>query len=111
MKKTILFLVALILVPMMAWANPFVTCDTYPLTEGVFELQYNTGELVSTQPLIVTGGSKVYYDLKFDPVGKHVVKARFKSLWGDVVMNALSKDRTFQVKERSLLDLRLQTRP
>ena len=82
--KTLFFLMALILIPMTAWAKPFLTCNVYPYTEGVYELVLNDGQVIPVQPLIVTGGSLFYYDTQLIPVGKYIAKVRWRSLWDDV---------------------------
>jgi hypothetical protein len=78
--KRFLLVLALVLLPMMAFASPNLTCDPYPTTvvqPTEFGIIMDTLAEVYSAVIVNTDGSKVLmYDLVAVPVGNHNVKVR-----------------------------------
>lgn len=78
MKKMFLVL-AMVLLPMVAFTSPFIVCDPYLPTEVQptnFVIVLDTGSPISVVPVAGIGGLILKYDVGGVAVGPHTVKVK-----------------------------------
>jgi hypothetical protein len=77
--KRLLMVLAMVLLPIMAFASPFVVCDPYLTTEvqpTSFTVTLDAGNPVSSSPVAVTGGLILKYDVGTVALGAHTIKVK-----------------------------------
>ena len=89
MKRFLIALALIVLLPIMANSAPFLVCDPYPTTElqpTEFELNIDGGTLIiSPAEALSGGGVSLKYDLQGVSVGAHTVSIRaclVDAVWG-----------------------------
>ena len=70
----------LVLIPAVAFAEPFLVCDAYLPADGVvkFKVSMDAGVYIDSVPV----SNALKYDLAAVTVGAHTIKAQACNIWG-----------------------------
>lgn len=83
--KKLLIAIMVILLPVLAYASPFIVCDPYPTTveqPDYFNVTLDGGAVVQSTPQAVTGGLRLHFDLSGISNGTHNMTVAACNEWG-----------------------------